>query len=121
MWVLFDGPAASGYESLDFLSRESPVVPLTDAKPVRDLFRELLTVIRSGDPHYEVAAGVQVHRLIAAVQASGPGLAGSRAVRELDDRVGEGADGIGHQAGQLDSPHEGSPRGSRMRIMSGLG
>ena len=49
------------------------------------LFRELLTVIRSGDPHYEVAAGVQVHRLIAAVRASGPGLAGSRAVRELDE------------------------------------
>jgi AraC-like DNA-binding protein len=87
MWVLFDGPAATGYESLDFLSRGSPVVPLTDAKPVRDLFRELLTVVRGDEPHYEVAAGVQVHRLIAAVRACGPGLQSSRAVRELDEHA----------------------------------
>ena len=88
-WALFDGPAAAGYEGLDFLSRTSPVVPLTDVKPVRDLFRELLTIVRTGGPHHEIAAGIQVHRLITAVRASGPGMQASRAVRELDDHAME--------------------------------
>jgi AraC-like DNA-binding protein len=87
MWALFDGPAASGYEALDFLSRTTPVVPLTDVRPVRELFTELLTIVRTGGPHFEVAAGTQVHRLIPAVRASGPGLQSSRAVRELDEHA----------------------------------
>jgi AraC-like DNA-binding protein len=87
MFTLFEGPAAEAYEGLDFLSRQSPVVPLTDVKSVRDLFRELLTIVRTAGPHHEVAAGVQVHRLITAVRASGPGLRTSRAVRELDEHA----------------------------------
>jgi hypothetical protein len=87
MFTLFEGPAAEAYEGLDFLSRQSPVVPLTDVKTVRDLFRELLTIVRTAGPHHEVAAGVQIHRLITAVRASGPGLRTSRAVRELDEHA----------------------------------
>jgi AraC-like DNA-binding protein len=86
-WVLFDGPAAAGYEGLDFLSRSSPVVPLGDARPVRELFRELLTVVRTGGPHYEVSAGILIHRLITAVRDNGPGLRESRAVRVLTEHA----------------------------------
>ena len=88
-WALFDGPAAPGYENLDFLSRSSPVVPLGNARPVRELFRELLTVVRAGGPHHEVSAGILVHRLITAVRANGPGLRESRAVRALTEHATE--------------------------------
>lgn len=83
-WVLFDGTAAAGYEALGFLNRAAPVVPLTDARPVRELFRDLFTVVRAGDLHFAVAAATQTHRLIGAVRSISSGMQFSRAVRQLD-------------------------------------
>ncbi|MFD0631801.1 helix-turn-helix domain-containing protein [Catenulispora yoronensis] len=85
-WALFDGPAAPGYESLDFLSRTSPVVPLSDARPVRELFRELLTIVRTAGPPRSLRRHSDPpphHRR----PRQRPGLRESRAVRTLTEHA----------------------------------
>ncbi|MFI1092696.1 helix-turn-helix domain-containing protein [Streptomyces sp. NPDC020917] len=70
-WVLFEGPATSGYEELGFLGSRSHRVDATGAESIRATFVELLdTAGRPESVPTHVRAAALLHTLIAAAGAS---------------------------------------------------
>lgn len=67
-WVLFDGPATTGYAELGYLAGTAPVTTFDDVGAVRRAFTELGDVCRQPDPDVDVRAALGVHHLLAAVR-----------------------------------------------------
>jgi AraC-like DNA-binding protein len=67
IWLLFEGPAATAYEELGYLSRTEPVVRLADPFGARTLLDQLLDACREQRPGTEVEAAHAVQSLILGV------------------------------------------------------
>ena len=67
-WVLFDGPATTGYAELGYLAGTAPVTRFDDVGAVRRAFADLGDVCRQPDPDADVRAALGVHQLLAAIR-----------------------------------------------------
>jgi AraC-like DNA-binding protein len=67
-WVLFDGPATTGYAELGYLAAAAPVTGFDDLGAVRRAFADLSDVCRLPEPDADVRAALGVHQLLAAIR-----------------------------------------------------
>jgi AraC-like DNA-binding protein len=63
-WVLFDGPAAAGYESLGFIPTRQAAQPLRDPLPLILVLERLADVCGDRQQDVDIAAGALVHEFL---------------------------------------------------------
>jgi AraC-like DNA-binding protein len=109
-WLLFDGPAAPGYEVLGFIPTGRSLYLLRDPLPVMLALNRLADACRGNDSDVDVLAGALVHELLVvarrAVALSHTSeeekvLAGLRAGAMTDASVGQRAAELGVSLPQL--------------------
>jgi AraC-like DNA-binding protein len=109
-WLLFDGPAARGYESLGFIPTERSLVLLRDPLPLMLVLKRLGDTCRRNDSDVDVLAAAHVHELLVvakrAVELSHTNqeekvLAGLRAGAMADVSIGQRAADLGVSLPQL--------------------
>jgi AraC-like DNA-binding protein len=108
-WVLFDGPATPGYESLGFIPTRQAVQPLHDPLSLMRVLERLADICGDQQMDIDVAAGALIHEfLVTAKRASLTGstqhdrvLAGLRAEAMRDLSVADRAARLGVSPRQL--------------------
>jgi len=84
-WLLFDGPAAAGYEALGHLPASTVVQPVHDVLPLLRVLERLADTCREIDADVDVVAGSLVHEFLVTTSR-----ATRRSSRSEDERLLEG-------------------------------